>query len=389
MSAPAARLNPRSVATIRVRRFSSSDVPAIERLNGRLAAAGLPHRVGREAPCDDKEPSLDTAPIIERLYVAADGDEVRGGVWLKEQLFWSAGRPIRVGWAKYLVAESLIDATSAGVPAGLLFSLLRQQPRLMGLGMGGHAGPYARILAAARWASSSLPLFFCLIHPSRVLRHLSYARTTSWRRMLADGLAYSGLAWAGNRILAAACAAFRRRPTRGYTWSVVGRFDAWADELWERCRDSYGFVAVRDSRALNALYPEGFSSLTRLRVQQRGRDVGWICARSIAAAGTWFERHFGTLRLGILTDNLAQPADASGVMEAGFRYLADAGADVIVTYQSHPAWCAAAFNVGFLRGPSNCAFYRSPAAESLIGTAAGHDRRYHLTCSDGDGPESV
>lgn len=389
MSAPAARLNAASVVRIGVRRFNIGDLPAIERLNERLAAAGLPHRVGREAPRHGDEPSLDNEPILERLYVATEDEEIRGGVWLKEQLFWSDGRPVRVGWAKYLVAESLIDAAAAGVPAGLLFSLLRQQPHLMGLGMGGHASPYARILAAARWASSSLPLFFCLIHPSRVLRHVSYARTTYVRRMLADALAYSGLAWAGNKLLAAACAAFRRRPTRGYTWSVVGRFDAWADELWERCRDSYGFMAVRDSRALNALYPEGFRSLTRLRVQQSGRDVGWICARSIPAAGTWFERHFGNLTLGILTDNLAQPTDATGVMEAGFRYLVDDGADVIVTYQSHPAWRAAAFNVGLMRGPSNCAFYRSPAIESLITKAAAQDRRHHLTCSDGDGPEPV
>ena len=364
-------------------------MPAIERLNGRLAAAGLPHRVGRESPGQSDAPSLDHEPIVERLYVAADDEEIRGGVWLKEQVFWSAGRPVRVGWAKYLVAESLIDARAAGVPAGLLFTLLRQQPHLMGLGMGGHSGPYARILAAARWSNSSVPFFFCLIHPSRVLRHLAYARTTSARRMLADGLAHSGLAWAGNKLLAGACAAFRRRPTRGYTCSVVTRFDAWADDLWERCRDSYGFMAVRDSRALNALYPEGFRSLTRLRVQQSGRDVGWICARSIDAAGTWFEQHFGNLRIGILTDNLAQPTDATGVMQAGFQHLAEDGADVIVTYQSHPAWGTAAFNVGFLRGPSRSAFYRSPAVESLITQATAEDRCHHLTWSDGDGPEAV
>lgn len=375
--------------TIAVRRFNISDIPAIERLNGRLAASGLAHRVGREGPRHVKEPSLDREPIIARLYVAAEDGEIRGGVWLKEQLFWSEGRPARIGWTCYPVADSLINASSAGVPAGLLFSLLRQQPYLMGLGMGGHAGPFARVLAAARWDRSSVPFFFGLLHPSRVLRHLSYARTTAVRRLLADGLAYSGLASAGNKLLAGACAAFRRRPAREYTSTVVGRFDAWADELWERCRDAYGLIAVRDSRALNALYPEDFRSLTRLRVQQNGRDVGWICARSILAAGTWFERHFGALKLGILTDNLAQPTDATGVMEAGFRYLVDDGADVIVTYQSHPAWRAAAFNVGLLRGPSNCAFYRAPAVESLITKAAAQGRRYHLTYSDGDGPEPV
>lgn len=375
--------------TIEVRRFKVSDVPAIERLNARLAAAGLPHRVGQEDLRRREESSLDKEPIIERLYVAADGEEIRGGVWLKEQLFWTEGRPVPVGWAKYPVAESLIDGTAAGVPASLLFSLLRRQPDLMALGMGGHAGPFPKMLSAARWASSSVRFFFCLLHPSRVLRQLSYARTTRVRRMLADGLAYSGLAWAANAVLAGARAAVRSGRPRRYTSSVVDRFDAWADELWEQCRDSYGFIAVRDSRALNALYPDGFRCLVRLRVQQNSRDVGWICPRLINAAGTWFERHFGNLRLGILTDGLAQPVDAIGVLEAGFRYLADHGADLVITYQSHPAWCRAASSIGFMPGPSNCAFYRSPGVEDLITKAAAKSRYCHLMCSDGDGPERV
>src|SRR5256885_639175 len=116
---------------------------------------------------------------------------------------------------------------AAAVPAILLLSLLRQQPYLMALGMGGHAGPFAKILAAARWAGSSLPFFFSLLHPSRVLRHLAYARTTRLRRMLADGLAASGLAWTANKLLAGARAVMRggRRAnahTRWWTDSTPG-----------------------------------------------------------------------------------------------------------------------------------------------------------------------
>jgi hypothetical protein len=355
----------------------------------RLAAARLPHDVGWEDSGQGDEPSLDRKPIIERLYVAADGDHIRGGVWLKEQLYWSQARPVRVGWAKYPVAESLIDGAAAGVPASLLFSLLRQQPYLMALGMGGHTGPFARLLAAMRWASSSIPFFVQFLHPSRVLRQLSYARRSRLRRLAADGLAFSGLAWAANKIVAAARAAVKPKAPRGYAASLVARFDAWADDLWQQGRDSYGFVAVRDSRALNSLYPEGFNRLARLRVRRRNHDVGWICPRSIDAQGTWFERDFGNLKLGIITDAFALPADATGVMDAGLRYLIDDGVDLVVTFLSHPAWCAAAGNVGFLPAPSNCAFYRSPAVEGLIARAAAANRHCHLTYSDGDGPETV
>lgn len=375
--------------SIVVRRFRPDDAAAIGRLNSRLAAAGLPHRVDCEDALEGEQPSLEKQPIIARLYVAANGQEIHGGVWLKEQLFWSEGRPVRVGWVEYPVAESLIDGAVAGVPTSLLFSLLREQPHLMALGMGGHAGSLARLLAAARWDGSSVPFFFGLLQPSRVLRQLSYARTTPTRRMVADALAYSGLGAIAYKLVAGAHAAIRARPPRGYTSLVADRFDGWADEIWARCRDSYGFIALRDSRALNALYPEGFACLVRLRVQHGGRDVGWICARSIDVAGTWFERHFGNLRLGILTDALAQPADAEGVMAAGFRYLMEDRVDLVVTYQSHPAWRAAAVSAGLLPGPSTCAFYSSASVERLIKRAAASNRHYHLTYSDGDGPEAV
>jgi hypothetical protein len=375
--------------TSEIRRFRASDIPAIERLNRRLEAVGLPHQIGRENGNGDTEPSLDVEPIIQRLYVAVDDKEIRGGAWLKEQLFWVDGQAVRIGWANYPVAESLVDKKSAGVPASMLFSLLRQQPYLMALGMGGHNGAFARLLAAARWANSSLPFFFLLVHPSRVLRQLSYARCTPLRRALADILAYSGLGWLGYKSLTYVRAMVGHREPSDYISSVVDHFDTWADELWERCRDSYGFIAVRNSQALNSLYPGDFKNLARLRVLHDGGDIGWICVRSIDAAGTWYERHFGNLKLGILTDCLAQPTDAPGVIAVGVSYLLEQGVDLIVTNLGHPAWCAAARGIGFLSGPSNCAFYRSPAVEKLLTKATVKDKGCHLTCSDGDGPEPI
>jgi len=296
---------------------------------------------------------------------------------------------VRVGWAKYPVAESLINGAAAGVPASLLFNLLRQQPHLMALGMGGHSGPFARLLAAMRWTSSSVPLFVRLLHPARVLRQLSYARKSRLRRLAADCLAFSGLSWAATRLIAAARAAIRPKTPHGYTASPVPRFDIWADGVWEPGRDAYGFVAVRDARALNALYPEHFNRLVRLRIQRDGRDVGWICPRSIDSSGTWFERDFGNLKLGIITDAFAHPDEATAVMAAGTRHLINDGVDVVVTFQAHPSWRAAARNVGLLPAPSNCVFARSPAVENLIVKAAATNRYCHLTCSDGDGPETV
>jgi hypothetical protein len=233
-----------------------------------------------------------------------------------------------------------------------------------------------------------VPFFVRVLRPARVLRRLSYARKPRLRRLAADGLAYSGLAWAANSLVAAAHA-IGTSASDGYTISPASRFGTWADEIWEQCRDEYGFVAVRDSIALNSLYPENFNRLVRLIVQRNGTVVGWICPRSIEARGTWFERDFGDLKLGIITDALARPDDAAAVMAAGTRYLIDDDVDLVVTFQAHPAWCAAARAAGFLPAPSNCVFARAPSVQDLIDRAAAMNRYCHLTCSDGDGPETV
>ena len=264
---------------IDVRQVTASDTAAINRLNIRLAAAGLRHRLADRDPDQVDWTAPDAKPISARLYLAADGQEIRGGVWLREQCFWSDRGAIRAGWAVYPVAESLIDGHAAGVPAGLLFKLLRQQSHLMALGMGGHTGAFAKLLAAARFPGSSVPFLFRLLRPSRVLRRLSIARSTPVRRALADGLAYSGLAWVGNNAVTTARMAIRRRPSNGCTTSVVDRFGDWTDDVWQRAHRSYGLIAFRDCQSLNALYPDDFKALVRLRVQREGNDVGWVIAR--------------------------------------------------------------------------------------------------------------
>lgn len=374
-------------ARVEIRRFRPTDELAIAALNARLAAAGLPHQIGCEDPRLASSAGFDEYPIVERLYVASEGLEIRGGVWLKEQLFWAEGRTVVAGWAKYPVAESLVSGAAAGVPASLLFTVLHEQPCLMALGMGGHTGSFARLLAAARWSSSLVPFFFRILKPFRVLRQLSLARSTPFRRALADGLAFSGLGWTANSVLAGIDRITHE--SAGFSRTIVPRFGEWADELWARSRHAYGFAARRDSHALNSLYPGDFRALTRLRVTDGERDAGWVCVRAIDCAGTWFEHTFGHLRLGIITDGFARPADAKGVFEAGVTHLIEQNVDLIVTFQSHPAWCDAAREAGLVPGPSNCAFYRSPAVERILRRAESIGRFCHLTSSDGDGPQPV
>lgn len=370
---------------IRFRRVEPGDAGAIARLNARFHAAGLEHVVGNE-PAGAPEPSLDDRPIIERMFVAADDeDEIRGAVWLREQRFACREGIVRAGWMIYPLSESLIDPRFAGVPGTLLFGLRREQPRLMALGMGGDEGPFAKLLASARWHSRLVPFFFRMLRPARVLRRLSVARATAPRRIMSDVLAASGLAWLGNGIATGVQRAIegpRGGPVRA---TAVDHFEEWADEVWENSHRDYGFVAVRDAQLLEALYPADFAPLTRLRITRDGRDLGWACVQAVNAQGSWLEPHFGDLRVGILTDAFARPKDAPAVLAAGLRALLDERVDLVVTNQTHPVWCRAARGQGFWPGPSTLAFSWSPAADELIGPA----EEVHMTRSDGDGPQGA
>lgn len=364
-----------------VRLFRADDLDAIKRLNQRLASGGAADRMfpGRTNGSDED------GPLRSRLFVAADGSEIRGGVWLREQEFWVSGQAVRAGWVKYPVAESLVDAEFAGVPAALILHLRREQPRLMALGLGGHRGPFAQLLNAMRWTGSIVPFYFRVVRPARVLRRLSYLRTTPVRRLALDGLAYSGLSWVFNKALVGARTLRSEKPAE-HSAAVAETFESWADAIWATSRSRYGFVASRSVPTMNAAYPEGAPGLARLRVSSPDREIGWVCAVRMTPDRAQVARYFGDLTIGLLADVWADPADALTVTAAGVQHLLDSGVDLLVSNQAHPAWAGALQALGFVRGPSNFAFYRSPEMEKLLAQPAARAGGYHLTRGDCDGP---
>ncbi len=350
---------------IAIRRFAAADGPAIERLNARLVAGGATDRVWPEGPAEQHR----DGPIRERLFVAADGAEVRGGVWLREHAFRIGGADVPIGWAKYPVAESLVAPEHSGVPGSLLFQLLREQPRLMALGLGGPEGPFARMLARLGWAGEVVPFLFRIVRPFRVLRGLTHVRSSAARRVILDALAFSGAGAAGVYALQVARGARGRRAAVGVDVDVVPDFGAWSDEIWTRCRDAYGCLSVRDGAMLRALYPETQQAIHRLRVRRGGRDLGWAVTLRFQAPPEAPDRHFGRLRVGVVVDALALPSEAMAVAAAATADLAVGSdrVDLVFSNQSHAAWIEALEGLGYLQGPSNFAYYRAPPVEKLLG----------------------
>src|SRR5687768_7945521 len=118
----------------------------------------------------------------------------------------------------------------------MVLQLLRKQPLLLALGLGGHTAPSARLLAGSRWRASTLPFFFRVVRPFRVLRRLSYARQRWWLRWAMEGAAWSGLGWAAHW---AHQGWTRRSPDPRTTAIDEGSFAGWADSVWHACRDAY------------------------------------------------------------------------------------------------------------------------------------------------------
>jgi hypothetical protein len=360
----------------------------VDRLNARLEAGGVTHKVW-PGPTGEVLGGSAESPRSSRLFVAAGDGEVRGGVWLAEQDFFVAGARERAAWLKYPVAESLVAPAFSGVPASLLLQLLREQPRLMALGLGGHEGPLARLLAGLRWTGVTVPFFARLVRPARVLRELRAIRHTGPRRLALDLLAASGLGWAGYRSLRWQRSWSLSSDARAARGEEVPSFGDWAEALWERHRSAYGLVGDRNRTTLNELYPASFAGLSRLRVRRSAEDIGWACTLRVDLREQGDERHFGRLAVGVLADGFGAPTDAAGIVGAAVDHLMRSDVDLIITNLSHPAWQGAVRAHGFLAGPSNFAFYQAPAMAKLLSTAAVQSAGLHLTRGDCDGPKWI
>lgn len=369
--------------SILIRRFDQDDIREINSFNARLAAEGIADRIHPERPRMASESTGD--PLTQELYLAVEGDQVRGGVWLHEHEFVCKGRVIRAGWFKYPVSESLINKTYGGVPGAMLFWLMRRQPNLMALGMGGRGGPLARLLDRVGWFTRSIPFYIAPVRAGRILTTLPRLRRRRVLAALAGLTAHSGLASAVGASVNLGRSIRTSVVDRNVTVTPVSQFGGWTDEIWMGQRDKYDFIARRDTAMLNRLYPPDFPGLTRLRITKAGRDIGWSCTTLSGANSELSANEFGSLRVGMLVDALSDPRDAASVLGLSTRHLIRAGAELIVTNQVHSAWRSAVRSLGFLRAPSNFLFAYSRPLATLCADGP-MKRTLFLNRGDCDGP---
>jgi hypothetical protein len=171
-----------------------------------------------------------------------------------------------------------------------------------------------------------------------------------------------------------------RAASRRYTMQPVAEWGPWADVLWERFRNRCSFGVLRDRKTLAELYPAADPRLMRFLLQRGGQPAGWaVCFNSN------MNNHaiFGNLRVATILDGIAEPEHASSLVALTTRALDSAGADLVVSNQTHRCWLDAFRRCGFQTSKSNYVLAMSPTlAQDVAGSAR---ENIHVTRGDGDG----
>lgn len=360
-------------------------MPAVQAFNRRLAAGGSDFEFP-EHPLTPWLPKLPGREIFQDLYLAVEGENVRGGFILKRQEFSIYGEKHRIAHLKLPISEGIVDKAYASVGLTLLRSALKEEPRLFCLGMGGTDKPLARMLKTLGWTLFEIPFTYDVQHAYRFLRNIQVFRNGVFRRTVRDVAAASGAGWLGIRTLQTASwmkGARFAAPKDASVEIMVEEFGDWADTLWERCAPLYSFAAVRDRKALNLLYPADDTRFLRLAWNRGGEKIGWSILLD-----TPFESHkqFGAMRVGSLVDGLALPGDIASVVSGSVQFLRERWVDILVSNQSHQGWHDALKHAGFLSGPSNFILALSPALVALLAPLERSRPTFHINRGDGDGP---
>ena len=365
-------------SAIVVRPITEDLVPAVREFNLRLDAGGAP-REFRFPECHISRwlPKTDDRRLYEEYFALSEKDTVRGCYIFKHQDFSFYNVIHSVGFWHWPISEGLVNNKYSWVALRMLGTALKAQPLIYGLGM---TDQLTRLLTAIGWSVCRMPFYFKVNCPERFLKEIRVLRKTRARQLIANLAARTGIGGLALKVLQSARAMGGPRNERA---EVISGFSGWADDLWNACKGLYAMIAVRDSETLNILYPANSNRFLCYKVTRGSAVLGWAVLLDTQMRDS---EHFGNLRVGSIVDCLALPEQASGVVRAATRVLEVRGVDLIVSNQSHAAWCAALQSAGFLPGPSNFRFAASRELAKILDPFPTTMGYIHLNWADSDRP---
>lgn len=365
---------------IKIEPFGAGRSAAVVEFNRRMAAHGSSWQLP-EQPEPNWLARQEGSPLFQEFFLAGDGEAIRGGYALQHRAIALRGVEQEIANWYLPISEGFVDPRFAMVAPVLLRDLLRRHPVNFVLGMNGSDSTLAQLTRRFGFEPRLLPSFVRIQHGGRFVREARLVRKHPLAARALDLAAATGLAGLGATLVRLA---LRNGPRLGAA-SVenVPEFGTWADELWQRCRARYSFVGLRNAATLARIYPPARPRVERLRIARNGQAIGWAV---LQRAQIQDNPNFGSLHVGRITDCFAAPEDAAVVIRAAADALAERGVDLMLSNQSHPAWCTALRRNAFLPAPSNHAFAPSAELSKQIRAIDPDGRDMHVNRGDGDGP---
>jgi hypothetical protein len=354
---------------------------SVKALNARLAAGGstwgfYDFAIPRWAPPGQ------TPHAARALYLAIDeAGATHAGYCLKTQTFLVGGVETEAASFQGPVSEGLVDPRYSMLGMRLVRDMERRSPLLFAWGATERLGA---LLKGLGWNQTGGALVMRIVRAERVLRLLPQIRRKPAVRSAAAMLAATGLAQPLVSILQSALGLFSGGAGPQLKTVQEAQFGPWADEVWQACRDHYGFLAVRDAQTMNVLaLREDWPHAIILRMEHEGRTVGWAALRD----NVFPEGHrYAGLRIGSLIDSLAEPGFEAGVIEAATRFLQARGVDMVISVYTHRRWLRGFARAGYLVRPNWRPLNASSAMTARLAEVPGGPDSFHLTPLDGDGP---
>ncbi len=364
--------------------YEAAHVPAVADFNRRLQEGGCAFQF-YASPSTDWLPADLGAPVHRIYRLALDEDGlVRGGYALRMQEFVIGGERVRVGNYQLPLSEGIVDSRFRTLGTRLLRSALRESPLLYGLGMGGIEQPMPTLLRASGFDAALVPFFFKVLRARRFLLEMPALRRRSWLRLAVAGASYSGL---GPGAIHGWQALRHRVPgTSDFRLERIASLEGdWLDGLMDRSVGSRDVMALRSAAVMSRVFPERTEANIKLRLLRGDDAVGYVVVRCTQMKA---DAYFGNLRLGSLVDGWCESEAGPVLVDLATRFLKEAGADLVISNQTHRLWQNALQANGYLSYQSNFGLVVSPKLIKAMG-GEGLGARLgdcHFNRSDGDGP---
>jgi hypothetical protein len=331
-------------------------------------------------------PPNEGARVFQQYFLLADARrEVRGGFILTQEQWAFSGENAWVAHLRLPISEGAVDRNFKAVGPQVFHSAMTTQPNLYTVGMGGFETAVTKRLRSLGWSMRAVPFYFKLLRPGVFLKTSPYLQRNSLLGRTANLVAVTGLGSLGAGAFRMMSSLYAPR-MGNVSMEEVAAFGGWADEIWECSYRSFHLIAPRDSRTLNLRYPAEERQFLMLRFSRQDRVIGWALVLDTKMDGN---KYFGDARVGTIVDCLADPRDADRVIYGASRYLCDRGVDLVVSNQTHRAWCSGFCRAGFWRGPSNFVFAVSPEVAKRVKPFDANFGEFFVGRGDGAGPERL